>query len=187
VPALDEGGKFTLVMFWAKYLKDNCFPMLLAGNGFLKDPAFRDKIRIVAVATDPKEDQVQRFIDKAACPCDFPLAFDEGWKVKNAYTDVTGMSSMLAPQVFVVTPNGKIAWREAFSKGHPYEKTDFPEQLRRIVNGEEIISYGPSPLVDESESDEEVAVATYEVNENGEKIMTDDMFKNLPGGHDDCW
>eukprot|EP00941_MAST-03F_sp_MAST-3F-sp1_P000542 g542.t1 len=148
-----QGGKHTLVLFWAKYLKDNCFPMLQAANDFL---AKDFDIQVIAVATDPEVSQVERFITKGECPCNFPLGYDADWKVKNAFQDLISAdgTAIQVPQAFIVSPQGKVVWRQAFSKARPYSGSNFSEQLRRVLAGEELQSSGMSPKSDEAEVEE---------------------------------
>ena len=47
----------------------------------------------------------------------------------------------------------QVAWREQFSQNHTLNLGQFPEQARRLVAGEALLSNGPRPVEEADEDD----------------------------------
>eukprot|EP00939_MAST-03C_sp_MAST-3C-sp1_P002566 g2566.t1 len=147
------GKKPLVVLFWAKFLKDNCYPAMRSLEALHKSAT---DVHILGVATDPKKSSVERHVEKGACPTTFPLAFDEGNAVKKAFAALCG-GELLVPQTFLISGEGKIVWRQPFSKGYPYEKSNFEDQVQKLCCGKALEKNGARPEEEDEEDEDEDA------------------------------
>lgn len=167
-PVKYEDAEHTLIVFWAKYLKDNCYPMLISLDKLAK--VADNGLQIVCVATDPAQKDVESFIKNGKKNgqwkypfVDLTLAYDApkegaeagaGGEIKNAFSELQiGTDALLAPQIFVVNRQGKCVYRQAFSKAYRYEvvgaQAPFEAQLERIQKGEKLVGIkGVNPELD---------------------------------------
>jgi len=148
--------KPTVILFWAKFLKWQVHAALNGCEKLWKS----GKVNVIGIATDPKKSSVERHISKGECPTTFALCFDNtsgagkiGGVVKNQFKALCG-GQMKTPCVILVDTEGKIAWRQPFSSGRPYESSNFDAQVDALVNGKALASNGKAP-VEDSSSDED--------------------------------
>lgn len=87
--------------------------------------------------------------------CDYPLAWDNGKVVKEAFRKTAALMTLTASAIFVVGGNEKIVWREQFGPGYPPKMGQLGEQLRRHLAGEKLLSNGDKPVVEEGSDDED--------------------------------
>jgi hypothetical protein len=147
-------SKTTVIVFWAKFLKDNCFPMMKGIDALVK--AHPDDLQAVCVSIDPKRKDIERFVEKGQCPVDLPLAFDEAARFKKTVMALAEWDAgeMQVPQAIIVDKNTQIVWRCAFSKAFRYENSRFEEQLKNVIEGKALYSHGPAPLAADISSEE---------------------------------
>ena len=89
----------------------------------------------------------------------YPLAWDNGKAVKEAYRKVAGMMSLGASACFVVDGAGNVVWREQFGQGHAPHQGQLGEQIRRTLTGEELLKNGSKPVEEDGEDEEELDMA----------------------------
>ena len=56
-------------------------------------------------------------------------------------------------QAFIVNGEGKVVWRQSFSAGFPYTHSRFESQLKAVMAGGELYSFGPNPKPPEEEEE----------------------------------
>ena len=149
------GKKPTVVLFWAKFLKWQVYPAMKGLEALYQ----KGDVNVVGIATDPKRSAVARHIEKGECPTTYPLCFDEsdgspGGKVKNAFKEVCD-GFIQVPQVFLVSTEGKIVWRQPFSSARPYEQSNFEDQVAKFIAGKPLVKYGPAPKDEEDDEDDD--------------------------------
>jgi len=153
-PDLDK--KPTIVLFWAKFLKWQVYPAMKGLEALYQ----KGLVNVVGIATDPKQSAVERHIEKKGCPTTYPLCFDTlsedtpGGKVKNAFKALND-GFLKVPQVFLVSTEGTIAWRQPFSSGYPYEESNFEAQVERLCGGKKLELNGPAPKDDDDDEDDD--------------------------------
>lgn len=131
----------------------------------------RGDVNVIALSTDPKEKDIKRFLEKGECPVSFPIAFDEGWPVKDSYAKLCERSALIVPCVFIVGADGRVVWREQFAKAHPFESSQTMEQLNRILRGEPLLDNGPAPARP-GDADEDPSAAE---GEGGDLFETEEV------------
>ncbi len=91
---------------------------------------------MLGIAADKMKHEVERFIEKKECRCDCPLAFDERWRVKEAFRKVLRVGALAVPHAFLVDGKGNIVWRQAYSAGYAFATMGFYSQLSKLLAGE---------------------------------------------------
>ena len=154
------GGKVSVVTFFAKFAKGD-YTTIVGVNKLAA--AFPD-VSFVGLSIDPDKGDAEGFLKKlgTAMPeiyidsldVSYPLAWDNGKAVKEAYRKAAGMMSLGASACFVVDGAGTIVWREQFGQGHAPHQGQLGEQIRRTVAGEELLKNGPKPTEEVEEEEE---------------------------------
>jgi len=160
-PVAVGDGKTTVIVFFAKFAKGDYTTVV--GVNRLKE-LFPD-IQFFGILYDPEKADAQGFVKKigTAMPeiyidnlvCDYPLAWDNGKVVKEAFRKTAALMTLTASAIFVVGGNEKIVWREQFGPGYPPKMGQLGEQLRRHLAGEKLLSNGDKPVVEEGSDDED--------------------------------
>lgn len=75
----------------------------------MQERLFRKGIGIAAIGVDEREDSVTFARQLGAR---YPLLFDEGLRVSNAYGVAMAGRDIPVPAVFIVLPDGPIFWRK---------------------------------------------------------------------------
>jgi len=149
-----------VVTFFAKFAQGD-YTTIVGVNKLAA--AFSD-VSFVGLSIDPEKGDAEGFLKKlgTAMPeiyidsldVSYPLAWDNGKAVKEAYRKVAGMMSLGASACFVVDSAGTIVWREQFGQGHAPHQGQLGEQIRRTVAGEELLKNGPKPAEEVEEEEE---------------------------------
>eukprot|EP00040_Diaphanoeca_grandis_P001732 m.19345 g.19345 ORF g.19345 m.19345 type:complete len:636 (+) comp12422_c1_seq1:1421-3328(+) len=158
--AVADGGKTTVIMFFAKFAKGDYTTIV----GLSRIVELFPDVNFVGLSIDPEKADVESFVKKigTAMPeiyidelvVNFPLAWDKGKLVKEEYRKTAGLMSLGASAIFVIDAKEKIVWREQFGQGYPPKMGQLAEQIRRHLAGEALLSNGPKPAAEEeSDSD----------------------------------
>eukprot|EP00947_MAST-08B_sp_MAST-8B-sp1_P000666 g666.t1 len=176
--AIEVGkGKITAIVFWAKFAKGDYTTV----NTFSAIATANPGINVLGISCDPNEEDAAKFVKKVGTfqpelgksgltiEADFTLAFDPGREAMRAFKAASKLMSLGVGMAYLIDAEGKIVWREQYSRG---ESTvgQFTDQLARLQKGTELLSNGPRPAGDDDEGEEEVCT-------NKEKIV-------IPGEED---
>eukprot|EP01060_Flectonema_neradi_P030974 TRINITY_DN459_c1_g1_i1.p1 TRINITY_DN459_c1_g1~~TRINITY_DN459_c1_g1_i1.p1 ORF type:complete len:209 (+),score=61.70 TRINITY_DN459_c1_g1_i1:52-678(+) len=156
-------GKVNVVYFMCKFEKGayNCNEEM----SVLHEEMGND-VQVVALSTDPDRGTVEKFLERSKkgeitdlntgkpYRLEMPVAWDEGKKTFGMYRALCG-GMLTTYHAFVVDREGKIAWHQQFAQTCPPSKTNFVEQVKRIVKGEKVESLGERPKKDAADLDEE--------------------------------
>ena len=161
-PVAYSSDKPTVIVFWAKFAKGD-YTTVVGVSEICDD--FKEQAQFLGISVDPNVDDAKSFLKKmgTAMPeldvkklvAPYPLAWDAGKAVKNAFMKTCGLNSLGASATFIVDKKGKILWREQFGQGYAPKKGQLREQLRRHCGGEGMLSNGKKPV--EEEDDEDLA------------------------------
>eukprot|EP00275_Glaucocystis_incrassata_P002132 EC124838.1.p1 GENE.EC124838.1~~EC124838.1.p1 ORF type:complete len:194 (+),score=56.23 EC124838.1:71-652(+) len=152
-------GKVHVLLFMAQYDKGN-YPVIAAFSN-LADK-YTEAV-FTGLSIDPKEEVVVKFLtskeDPTAIPPDFTfgVAWDQGKEVASTYKEAGQEQAITIPTAYI-TKAGSIVWKERFGQAAPVSKSQFEEQLKRVLAGEELIKNGPAPKTDAPVIEEEVNV-----------------------------
>lgn len=152
------------VLFWAKYAKGDYRTMVHFSYLMRALP----KLQIIGVSCDADLADCEAMMKKKGTPMptqsidellfDFPLAFDEGRKVKNAFGKIAYPSP--APGfAYLFDAAGKCVWAETFTSSWALKQGQFAEQCALLLANKPLLDNGPRPDDDEDADDEE-AVTT---------------------------
>eukprot|EP01088_Endostelium_zonatum_P009123 TRINITY_DN22321_c0_g1_i1.p1 TRINITY_DN22321_c0_g1~~TRINITY_DN22321_c0_g1_i1.p1 ORF type:complete len:191 (+),score=72.01 TRINITY_DN22321_c0_g1_i1:58-630(+) len=144
-----SASKVNVIMFFAKWDKGG-YGVISAVDALSKE---YPEVNFIAIGTDPAKADIQRFLDKKEAALTFPVAFDAGKSVHNAYKEVTGLGAMGLPHLFIIK-DGNIVWREQFGQAHPLSKGNFAEQLRRVTKGETLVDNGARPKAEPKQEED---------------------------------
>jgi len=156
-----ESGKPLVVLFWAKYAKGDY--KHLPHFSHLADEA--TGAQFIGISCDAEEEDAAKLLTKfgKAMPeqniplfeCKFPLAYDEGKVVGNAFKTLSALNTMSAGMAYIVDASGTIVWREGFTSSWFLEHGQFSEQLALLLDGKDLIDNGEAPKDDDEEVDED--------------------------------
>lgn len=163
----DATAKKTTVLFlWAKFAKGDYTTVVEFSR--LSEIHRKDGVQFIGVSTDLAEKDVQKFIDTKVgtfqptlgeagldIKAELSLAFDPSREVHTALKEMLPGVSVGVGMAFLINKEGKIVWREQYSRGKSSAGGMFEKQLLKLKAGEELLSNGASPEEDESDGNEE--------------------------------
>ena len=155
------GGKITVVTIFAKFAKGDYTTI-----NDLKPLVDRfPQVQLVGLSIDPEKSDAEGFVKKIGTSMPeiyidnldvpFPLGWDNGKVVKEAFRNLSGLMSLGASACFVVDGGGTIVWREQFGQGHAPHQGQLGKQLELTVAGKALLKNGPNPVQPEAEDAEE--------------------------------
>ena len=178
-PVAYSSEKPTVICFWAKFAKGD-YTTIVGVSDIADD--FKEQANFVGISVDPNVDDAKGFLKKMGtampeldvkkCNANYPLAWDEDKKVKNAFMKACRLNSLGASATFIVDKKGNFIWREQFGQGYAPKKGQLREQLRRHCAGESLLSNGLKPV--DEDDDEDLA--------DGESRIVQDRGTLLPIG-----
>eukprot|EP00041_Stephanoeca_diplocostata_P016271 m.319979 g.319979 ORF g.319979 m.319979 type:complete len:627 (-) comp20312_c1_seq1:199-2079(-) len=159
-------GKVTLIQIFAKFAKGDYTTVQGVSDIAAK---FGDRAQYLGISIDPAKEEAESFIKKIGTSMPeiyidnltvpYPLAWDQGKTVKEAFRKLSGLMALGQSATFLVDGNSVIVWREQFGQGYPPAKGQLEEQLRRLLKGETLLNNGPNPKqADEEDEEEEMDV-----------------------------
>eukprot|EP01059_Diplonema_ambulator_P015967 TRINITY_DN271_c0_g1_i1.p1 TRINITY_DN271_c0_g1~~TRINITY_DN271_c0_g1_i1.p1 ORF type:complete len:236 (+),score=120.29 TRINITY_DN271_c0_g1_i1:87-710(+) len=170
-PSLDQQrmdlhpGKVNIVYFMCKFEKGayNCNEEMSVLHDEMKD-----QVQIVALSTDPDRGTVEKFLDKCRKGevtdlntgkpqrLSMDVAWDDGKKTFGMYRNLCN-GVLTTYHAFVINKEGKIVWHQQFAQTCPPSKTNFVDQVKKVVAGEPLASNGDRPKKDPADIEEEDA------------------------------
>lgn len=164
-PVTLGGGKVTVVLFWAKFAKGD-YTTIAGVSKLASMYAGVPDVQFVGLSVDPEKGDAESFLKKIGTSMPeiyitdlqvpYPLAWDSGKKVKEAFRKLSGLMSLGVSATFIIDRDGSVVWREQFGQGYfPPDKGQLAEQLRRVVLKEELLSNGPKPKADDEDDEDE--------------------------------
>ncbi|KNC85466.1 hypothetical protein SARC_02370 [Sphaeroforma arctica JP610] len=160
--ALQYSEKLTVVLFWSKISKDEY-------KTFVQFSKVADKyekdVQFIGVCLDPSKKDVEGYLSKKGTEmkelevdnleCSYPVAYDEGKKVRGEFQSLANLLTIGSGMVFVVDKSGTIVWREQFSRMFmPNTKGQLTSQLDLLIAGKKV-EYKNGDKEEEEESEEE--------------------------------
>jgi len=159
-PVAYSSEKPTVICFWAKFAKGD-YTTIVGVSDIADD--FKEQANFVGISVDPNVDDAKGFLKKMGtampeldvkkCNANYPLAWDEDKKVKNAFMKACRLNSLGASATFIVDKKGNFIWREQFGQGYAPKKGQLREQLRRHCAGESLLSNGLKPVDEDDDED----------------------------------
>eukprot|EP01134_Creolimax_fragrantissima_P003286 CFRG3286T1 len=162
--ALPYSEKLTVVLFWAKISKDEYQTFCQFSKMAEK---YADDVQVIGVSLDITKKDIEGYVSKIGTEmkelnvdsllCDYPVAFDEGKTVRNAFQSAAKLLTIQSSMVFVVDKSGKIVWREQFSRSFmPNTSGQLDAQLQRLIKGEKVELKNGDKIEEGEESEEEM-------------------------------
>eukprot|EP00808_Paulinella_micropora_P007611 g37335.t1 len=152
-----DAKKPTVLFFWAKYHKPG-YKFIPAYSAIAKK---YPQVQVIGAGVDPAFDDVKKFATDPKYakeyPADFPIAHDEGKKLKNYFEDKLG-DTLNTVHAFLIDATGTIVWHQDHSMVGatvPDYMDEMDQQIGQLVAGKPLYSYGPKPADDEDEDDDE--------------------------------
>lgn len=143
---VDSNKGVIVILQFAKYDKGGC-------ENVPKFSAIAEKhgadVQVIGVMLDPEQAHVERFLQKAEYKTTFPLAYDPDKNYNKALKKVSGLAA-IGVHAFIAK-DGVIVWRQQLSQTFQVDKSNFEEQLERVIKGEELAKGGPRPEEEEEE------------------------------------
>ena len=157
------GAKFTVLGFWGKFAKGDY--STLNSWSHLERKYRSQGVQFLGVSRDRKEADVVKFVGRLGTfmrelgergitlGATFPLAFDPETKVGEEFRKLSALMSLAVGMAYVIDSNGKILWREQFSRGAaPADQLE--SQLDLLVAGKDV-AYVNGNEPDEDDEDDE--------------------------------
>jgi len=174
-----ESGKPLVVLFWAKYAKGDYKHL----PHFSELAQKTTGAQFVGISCDAEEEDAAKLLSKFGKPmpeqnipnfeCSFPLAFDEGKVVGNAFKTLSALNTMSAGMAYIVNAEGTIVWREGFTSSWFLEHGQLSEQLTLLLDGKDLIDNGEAPDDDDDEQVDEDATPTITTGPDPSEMFAD--------------
>lgn len=154
-----QPGKVHVLYFFTTFYK-GAYPV---NEEFTKLSEKYTDVNFISISNDAEKEKLERFLqklildDKHNTPIRMKTPFimyDDKKATAKLYADVSNLSVMSCPMAFIVDKDGKIQWRQQFLQTYTVKDSNFEAQLLHVINGEELESNGPRPVVDAGEGEE---------------------------------
>jgi hypothetical protein len=156
-------GKVNVLFFWVSYYKG----AWLINEELTQLSEKYPEVQFFAISNDADRAAVEKFLTKIEAGKVIDentkktyrlgvshVAYDDKKAVGKAYASLSNNALVHVPQAFIVSPDGKIVWRQNLTQSFTMSQSNFADQLERVIKGQPLDqSNGPKPKVEVDEGE----------------------------------